>query len=310
MIRRSVNPKRAKSADDVDELCRNLGRPDPELFGALMEGLNEQDLLAQAALEAPPTPELLHDGTGILLQAYTSWQKLSPDKRSSRLRGCTLQLIALAVDQVRRLQQLHNEQAKRAAEQEEARRRHEALLSEARHICTQAKALLMKVAGNRSATQSALEQGVGEPTTPQELVRSLRYVADMSKNLLTLPASSVRTRAVLFGLSKGFVDSMESLLEQIRQAEQKMNLRLSQVPPDQSVERVRAVVWFLFKHISDVFFMAHQTDPSIPELRPPRGLGPQAKVPPAMPPPQPLDRVVVVAPTKPAIERVRIPPLK
>lgn len=321
MIRRSINPKRlsitpkrAKSGENVDELYKNLGRPDPELVSALLEGLDEPDLMEQTAVEAPATPHLLHDATAIIFQAYTAWQRLSGEKRANKLRGCTLPLFAIAVEHVRKLQQLYNEHLKRVAEQEAASKRYQELLAEGRTLVALGRAVLIKVAGNRPGTASALEQGIGDPTNSQELLRGLRYLSETSRNLLALPASSVRSRAVLFGLNKSFVDSVDVMLEQIRHAEQKMNQRLSQMPSEQTMERVRAIVWFLLKHLSEMFRMAHEADSTIPELRPLH----QASAPPLVRQKLPgasasltHERVIVVAPTKPVIiERVRIPPFR
>ncbi len=309
MIRRSINPKRPKQGEDITNLQKSLGAVDPDLIPALLDGMNEADMLAQATLEAPPTPQLLQDGTGVVLRAYAAWNKLTPDGRS-KLRGCTAQLFSVMVEELRKLQQLHADHIRRLAEQEQARERHENLLVDARHLCAQSKAVLLKVAGNRPGTQAALEQGVGDPVNAQDLLRSLRYLGDTSRNLLALPASSVRSRALLFGLNKSFVDAIESAHEQIRQAEQKLNQRPSQMPKEISLDRSRAIFWFLLRHLSEVFAMARAADPSIPDLRLPSDTI-QAVAVRHTPPAGNAPRVVVIPPVKAiSIEKIRVPTVK
>ena len=265
MSRRSIRPKPRGASEQLDDLHRTLGTPDPSLIAALLDGISEQQLLDRAAA-APASPELIQAATATIVRAFEHWQRLNGEKRKM-LRGCSPHLFAVAVDQTRQLQQLHQQQLQRLAEEEEAKVRQRATLDQAKHICNQTKGIVMKVAGGRPSIQVTLDEKVADSSTPYGMICNLKFLAETSRSLLQLPAASIRGRATLYGMDKGFIESLETLAEELRAQEEKSNAHPSKLPGSPSTARTRAMVFFLMNHLADVFEAARNIDPQTPELR-------------------------------------------
>jgi hypothetical protein len=265
MSRRSIRPKPRAAVEQLDDLFRTLGKPDPSLIAALLDGTSEQQLLERAAA-APLSPELIQSATVIIVRAFEHWQRLGAEKRKA-LRGCSQHLFAVAVDQARQLQHLHQQHLQRIADEEEAKLQQRAALDKAKHVCNQTKGIVMKVAGGRPSIQVTLDEKVADSSTPYGMICNLKFLADTSRSLLQLPAANIRGRATLYGMDKGFIESLETLAEELRAQEEKANVRPSRLPGQQGVARTRATVFFLMSHIADVFEAARQMDPTTPELR-------------------------------------------
>jgi hypothetical protein len=301
MSRRSIRPKPRAILEQLDDLYRTLGKPDSTLIAALLDGTSEQQLLDRAAA-APATPELIQTATATIVRAFEHWQRLAGEKRKM-LRGCSQHLFAVAVDQTRTLQHLHQQHLQRVAEEEEAKAQQRVALDRAKHVCNQTKGIVMKVAGGRPSIQVTLDEKVADTSTPYGMICNLKFLADTSRSLLQLPAPNIRGRATLYGMDRGFVESLESLAEELRLQEEKANVRPSKLPGHQNAARTRALVFFLMNHIADVFEAARQIEPTTPELRKaetaPSGTTPAAR---PIPAPAPAAR--------PVPQRLEIPRVK
>jgi hypothetical protein len=301
MSRRSIRPKPRSAVEQLDDLYRTLGKPDPTLIAALLDGTSEQQLLDRAA-SAPLSPDLIQSATATIAQAYEHWQRLGVDKRRT-LRGCSQHLFAVAVDQTRTLHHLHQQHLQHLAEEEEAKVQQRAALGRAKHVCNQTKGIVMKVAGGRPSIQVTLDEKVADSSTPYGMICNLKFLADTSRSLLQLPAANIRGRATLYGMDKSFIESLETMAEELRLQEEKANVRPSRLPGQKSTGRTRAIVFFLMNHIADVFEAARHVDPSTPELRKadtaPSGTTPAA-------------RSVIAAPpaARPLPQRLEIPRVK
>jgi hypothetical protein len=301
MSRRSIRPKTRAAAEQLDDLFRTLGKPDPTLIAALLDGTSEQQLLDRAA-QAPANPDLIQSAATTIVRAFEHWQRLNAEKRKM-LRGCSQHLFAVAVDQARTLQQLHQQHLQRLAEEEEAKVQQRAALDRAKHVCNQTKGIVMKVAGGRPSIQVTLDEKVADTSTPYGMICNLQFLADTSRSLLQLPAVNIRGRATLYGMDKAFIESLEAMADELRLQEEKANVRPSKLPGAQTTARTRAIVYFLMSHIADVFEAAHKIDPATPELRK-RDAVPSGTTPVARP-------IVAAAPAaRPVPQRLEIPRVK
>jgi hypothetical protein len=301
MSRRSIRPKPRAALEQLDDLFRALGKPDPTLIAALLDGTSEQQLLERAE-SAPASPELIQAAAATITRAFEYWQRLSGEKRRF-LRGCSQPLFAVAVDQTRTLQHLQQQHLQRIAEEEEAKVQQRAALDRAKHVCNQTKGIVMKVAGGRPGIQVTLDEKVADTSTPYGMICNLKFLADTSRSLLQLPGANIRGRATLYGMDKSFIESLETMAEELRLHEEKVNVRPSKLPGQQSTARTRATVFFLMNHIADVFEAARQIDPATPELRP-QETAPSGTTPAARP-------VLAAAPAaRPLPHRLEIPRVK
>jgi hypothetical protein len=268
MARRSVPPKTNRgTTEQLEELFRRLGKPDPSLLAALLDGISEQQFKDRAEA-APETTELLARAVVEVGKAFDHWQKLTIEQRK-KLRGCSVALFAVAVDQARQLTQLHAQHLRQVADHEQASAREQKLLQEAQHVCAQTKGLLLKVAGGRPSIQLALNEKLADANSAYAMINNLKYLADASRSLIQLPAPAVRGRATLYGMDRNFIESLNVLAEDIRTEDEKVSARPSRLPMRDTMGRARAVLWSLLNHIADVFSSAHAIDSTTPVLRPP-----------------------------------------
>ena len=301
MSRRSIRPRPRAVVEQLDELYRTLGKPDPTLIAALLDGTSEQQLLERAAA-APASPDLIQVAAATVARAFEHWQRLSGEKRKI-LRGCSQHLFAVAVDQTRALQHLHQQHLQRVAEEEEAKVQQRVALDKAKHVCNQTKGIVMKVAGGRPSIQVTLDEKVADSSTPYGMICNLKFLADTSRSLLQLPAANIRGRATLYGMDKSFIESLETMAEELRVQEEKANVRPSKLPGHQNLARTRAIVFFLMNHLADAFEAARQIDPATPELRK-ADAAPSGTTPAARP-------VAAAAPAaRPLPQRLEIPRVK
>jgi hypothetical protein len=267
MSRRSTPPKGARGPADqqLDELFRRLGKPDASLLAALLDGLTEKQLRDRAEA-AGPTPDLLARAVADVSKAYDHWQSLSAEQRKN-LRGCSVALFSVAVDQARQLAQLYAQHIRYVAEHEQAKVREQKLMQDAQQVCVQTKGVLLKVAGGRPSIQLAMNEKLADSSNAYAMIANLKYLAEASRSLMQLPAAAVRGRAILYGMDRTFVESLTGLAEQIRTEDEKVSARPSKLPAGDAMKRARAVVWSLLNHISDVFEAARSIEPTTPALR-------------------------------------------
>jgi hypothetical protein len=304
MARRSNPPKMSKGLNDqLEDLFRRLGKPDPNLLAALLDGLSEQQLRDREQ-NAPATPDLLARAVAEVGKAFDHWQKLSVEQRR-KLRGCSVPLFAVAVDQARQLVHLHSQYERAVAEHEEAQAREHKLILEAQQVCTQTKGLLLKVAGGRPSIQIALNEKVADANNAYAMISNLKYLAEASKSLMQLPAPAVRGRALLYGMDRSFVDSLTGLADELRAEDEKVAARPSKLPARDSMGRVRAMLWSLLNHIAEVFTAAHNLDPTTPVLRPPNAAAPSGVM-----PAHRVDVADAEAKRKAALHKLHIPRLR
>ena len=113
-VSRSTRPK-SPSAQRLDEVIRALGKPDSELLPALLEGLDEEDLTTKLRQAGCTVPQLLELASSTLLDSHGYWQRCSAEQRA-KLRGISIPLLALTADQLKRVQQQHEQHLRRVAE--------------------------------------------------------------------------------------------------------------------------------------------------------------------------------------------------
>jgi hypothetical protein len=307
MARRTVPPKSNRTTtEQLEDLFRRLGKPDPSLLAALLDGVSEQQFRDRAQA-APETTELLARTVTEVGKGFDHWQKLTLEQRK-KLRGCSMALFAVAVDQARQLTQLHAQHLRQVAEHEQAQVREQKLLQEAQHVCTQTKGLLLKVAGGRPSIQLALNEKLADASSPYAMINNLKYLADASRSLIQLPAPAVRGRATLYGMDRNFIDSLTGLAEEIRAEDEKVSARPSRLPVRDTMSRARAVLWSMLNHIADVFASAHAIDSTTPLVRPPAS-GANSGVMPAHKAPEPLTDVEA-AKRKASPQTLHIPRLR
>ncbi|HEY2407459.1 MAG TPA: hypothetical protein VGI10_15720, partial [Polyangiaceae bacterium] len=93
----SVRPAKSQSVQELERLGRQLGQPESGLLEAISETLEVAEI---ADLET--VPKFVDEAGEICVAANARWRDCSPEQKLF-LRGCSLDLIGLIVEQCLRL---------------------------------------------------------------------------------------------------------------------------------------------------------------------------------------------------------------
>ncbi len=241
-------------------LLATLGRPDPEQIEALLDGV-EYDRLLETASQVP-VAELIAVAFSNQLAVNDFWQTATREQRA-KVRGCSMQLLALAVDQTLMLHRCDNELAERTAAQEAARNKLPTLMTRAAMQCQQARDILLKV-GAEGARPRLDQPDVSESARP---VQALAILAELGASMIQGAPQRVAMRAMLYGLDKAFIDGLERLSTEVRICEQSANAGVLTESQRKVMNRALVATWLLTTHFSEAFAIGHKLDADIPALR-------------------------------------------
>src|SRR5262249_42749908 len=116
---RSIRPtnKKPSVAGQVEAMVRSMGRPEPGLLEAALEGVDAKRAMDRALLH--PTDKLVEQAFAICLEAHAVWQRSSTAQRA-HLRGFSLPLLGLAAEQALALERHHTEYERLESERVDA----------------------------------------------------------------------------------------------------------------------------------------------------------------------------------------------
>jgi hypothetical protein len=247
-----------------------LGKPDPALLDALLEGTTDTQLVDKGRQIA--SSRVLTDLRRIYAIAHTFWASASKDQRD-KLRGFTPELLAVAVDQALSLDAMWKEHEDRGQEQGATRATAEAALSEvftqALTLRDQAYNVLLGVAGSSKSAQEEVAQAVGTAEDAAALTRGLGQLAALGKRYLAEKKGAIATRAKLLQLDAAYVGRIEETATALSKAAQAAAAR----PAGQKVtlgalNRADGINIHLLTLIIRAFEGGHEQDPTIPRLVP------------------------------------------
>ncbi len=240
------------------KLLGTLGRSGAGELDAFLEGVNEDEILGAAAHLAPL--DLANVALAVFLTAHDLTQSVSREQRA-RLRGCTPQLVALALEQAVTLHNVASERAERNRGRDVARKELATLCPAVEMQCAHARSLLMKVAPDQVSARLA-----AAARSPSDLTYELETLATVARELLGGGFANIATRARLYGVDNDFVDDIERLAGEHR-ALQRRAIDVG-LPPAQAAAARRAhmATWILAKHVTDTFAAARSLDRAIPPL--------------------------------------------
>ena len=174
--------------------------------------------------------------------------------------------MALTADQLKRVQQQHEQHLRRVAEQELAHQNHAKMMSETRLVSSQAVQVFRKVTGDDPVLEK-VTASLAHSASSAELAYRLKALAEFGARILAQAPAMVRARASLFGLGKPYLDLLLAQARGLNELETRANERPSKAPDRAPFERTQALLLWLCGHIADVFSMAHEMDASIPLMR-------------------------------------------
>ncbi len=263
---RSLRPltKKPNISSQVEAMVRALGRPEPGLLEAALEGVDAKRAMDRALLCAADM--LVEQAFAICLEAHAVWQRCSTAQRA-HLRGFSVPLLGLAAEQALCLERTYSEYARLEGERLNAGSRLRDLFDRNILLSTQARMVLEKVNGEAAAVREeiALSEAPGNSFA---LAQALHRVAHIGYALLRSASPAVRGRAKLYGLDEAFLDGLASAGAELVNLEEKAGDASSVQAKKAQLERAQVATFILIRQISEAFEAAGQIDPKIGPLPP------------------------------------------
>ncbi|WP_437734211.1 hypothetical protein [Sorangium sp. So ce1335] len=254
----------------LESLADRLGKPEPGLLEALLDGTSESQLVERGRQIA--SSRVLTDVRRLYATAHACWSSASKDKRE-KLRGFSPELLALAVEQALALERLLDAHESAGQKRDATRATKDAALREtlsrALLLRDQAYEVLRGVGGSGKEAREGLAQAVGTAEDPAALARGLTQLAALGKRYLAQKKGPLAVRARLMRLDQDYVERLEETAREVAQAAKTAAAR----PAGQKVtagdlDRADGINLILLEQIVRVFERANEQDPAIPRLVP------------------------------------------
>lgn len=265
---------RSAAGRRVEAILRTLGKPEPELLEALLDGINLKQLAERARNVA--VADLLEAAFTIHAQVYEFLQTCTREQRA-HLRTCSHQLIAIGMDRACHLETMQRRELERERERQDAQRRVEQLTSTAQALVRQAAEMLAKVRGE--GAPDLIEPAEPGTDPPIVLARALVTLAESAQALTEHPSTKVQLRMVLYGLDRAYVESMFNVAAELERFHRASPAGHATNLPLKEFDHARAVTLFMVEHFVRAFDAARRVDKAIPVLDAKR-IAAAAKLPP------------------------------
>jgi hypothetical protein len=245
-------------------MVRTLGRPEPGLLEAALEGVDAKRAMDRALVQ--PADKLVEQAFSVCLEAHAVWQRCSATQRTS-LRGFSMPLLGLAGEQAILLEKHHADYVRLETERLDAGSRLRDLFDRNIVLSTQARMVLEKVNGEAAAVREELALQ-DSPANSFALAQALHRVAHIGYALLRSASPAVRGRAKLYGLDEAFLDGLAAAGAELVNLEEKASDASAVQAKKVQLERAQVATFVLVRQIAEAFEAAQQIDSKIGALPP------------------------------------------
>lgn len=250
---------RATGLMELERLVRQLGQPDPGLLDAASETLHATN----EPIDLGSVPKFVEESADVCVAAHLRFRECSGEQRAL-LRGCSLDLIALAADQCLRLERSFVEYRQCEADVKGAGENLAAALARAEALTEQARTVVQTVSG-------VPQQGVSaEQDDPAAAYTSaIRRLRDTARELLDRGSPGVRKRCALYALDAGYVQMLDNTLLELSELSRRASDAAAVARKKVSVERTFASARPLVEQLLQAFEHASRLDRNISPVRGP-----------------------------------------
>ncbi|HEY8942780.1 MAG TPA: hypothetical protein VIM73_00905 [Polyangiaceae bacterium] len=244
---------------ELERLTRQLGQPDPGLLDAASETLRG----TSEPVDLSIVPKFVEEATEICLAAHARFRECTGEQRAL-LRGCSLDLIALAADQCLRLERTFAELKQSEADVKDAGTNLAAAVERATALTEQARSVIQSVAG---VPQPEVPEPGDDPAAT--LTGALRGLRDTARELLDRGSPAVRRRCALYALDEGYVQMLEVMLGELADLVRRASDAAAVARRRTHVERTLASARPLVNQVAQAFDHASRLDKKIAPVRAP-----------------------------------------
>jgi hypothetical protein len=250
-------PQKPAVVVELERLTRQLGAPDQGLLDAASETLHS----AGEPVDLSVIPKFVEDSAEVCVAAHGRWRDCTTEQRAL-LRGCSLDLIGLAADQVLRLDRSFGEYRQSETDVKDAGENLAAALERAEALAEQARSVIQTVAGYPQQAPSAeVEDPVAAYTA------AIQGLRDLARELLERGSPGVRKRCALYSLDQGYVGTLEAMLAELAELARKATDAAAVARKKIQVERTLACARPLVDQLVQAFENASRLDKNIPLVR-------------------------------------------
>jgi hypothetical protein len=250
-------PAKPAALSELERLARQLGAPDHGLLDAASETMHSAGEPADLSVIA----KFVEESAETCVAAHTRWRDCSAEQRAL-LRGCSLDLIGLAADQVLRLDRSFAEYRQTEVDVKDAGENLAAALERAEALAEQARSVIQTVAGvPQLGPPAEVEDPVAAFTT------AIRGMRDLARELLDRGSAGVRKRCALYSLDQGYVQTLEATLSELGDLSRKASDAAAVARKKIQVERTLACARPLVEQLVQAFEHASRLDRSIQPVR-------------------------------------------
>jgi hypothetical protein len=252
---RSIRPRKAPRTQQLAAVLRLLGKPDPGLLEAALEPAEAQATLEQAKSE--PAEALLASAVAVCSEAHDLWQRL-PTAHRAQVRGFSIALLGLAIDQTLLFERTMAEHGALSAEHDVAVARLRELVPRCGLMCSQAAQVLEKVSGEPRREDDGYASVAADTTFA--LAQSLHRLAHAGQELLRSTAVAIGRRAMLYGLNETFLDGLAAAGAELVRVNEKACTTGPLQESRRALEQAHQATFLLVTQVAEAFATAHRLE--------------------------------------------------
>jgi hypothetical protein len=250
-------PQKPAALVELERLARQLGAPDQGLLDAASETLHS----GGEPVDLTVIPKFVEESAEVCVAAHTRWRDCTTEQRAL-LRGCSLDLIGLAADQVLRLERSFAEYRQSEADVKDAGENLTSALERAEALAEQARSVIQTVAGVTQQGPSAENE---DPVAAY--TSAIKGLRDLARELLDRGGPGVRKRCTLYSLDQGYVQTLEAMLSELSELSRKASDAAAVARKKIQVERTLGCARPLIEQLVQAFEHASRLDKNIPLVR-------------------------------------------
>lgn len=245
-------------------LHERIGPADPALMTRMLAGANDADLVALGADIS--SGRIITDATRIYNIIYDYWQR-APGVQRRRLRGFTLQKLAVAVEQAHLLEQMQGRKRTKKSSDGTARATLDTATETTRAgslaLRDQAANTLRDAAGLNPVLREEVTTSVGTAGSPDELALGLGNLAKVLRRWLASGDEALQARLEAAALDEEYAQELVQAGQGLLAVATAARLRPTETEQG-DLDRLDGINLLLLGQIVRAFEHAHNLDPTIP----------------------------------------------
>jgi hypothetical protein len=242
--------------------------------GVTLDALSD-GLTPEACLDAGrcyPPEKIVEDAFNVYLKAAETVRRAGLSQQAA-VRGCTIELLVLVVQQALELARRVDQQGKlrvvQATATESVQQGLRVSFGRALSLREQARRVLTSMSRNDAEHAEAVLRAANATDEGGSAAAAMFALAAIGRKVLKDAPPMTLQRARLLGLDEGYLDTLEALGYELKRGQEELaQLALAANMPNSQLYTEAGLTVHLMMHVIEAFAAAHEVDGSVPLLRP------------------------------------------